>query len=47
MRDGDTRVGGGCYGGGNARQHLERHAGGGQSLGLLAAAAEHERIAAL
>ena len=27
--------------------HLERDAGGGERLGLLAAAAEHERVAAL
>ena len=33
--------------GGHARHDLERHARGAQRLGLLAAAAEHERVAAL
>jgi hypothetical protein len=44
---GDSRVGRRGHAGGHARNDLEGYAGGGQSLGLLAAAPEHERISAL
>ena len=43
----DTGVGGATGGGGDARHDLERDAGGGQFLDLLATAAENERVAAL
>ena len=47
MRDRDPRVGGRGHAGGHARHDLERDARRGERLGLLAAAAEHERVAAL
>jgi hypothetical protein len=43
----DARIRGGGDARRHARHHLERHAGRGEHLGLLAAAAEHERIPAL
>ena len=43
----DARVGGRADGAGDAGHHLEGDAGGGERLGLLAAAPEHERVAAL
>ena len=43
----DPGVGRAAGGGGHPRRDPERHAGGGQRLELLAAAAEDERIAAL
>ena len=45
--DRDARVGGCGDAGGHAGHDLERHARLGERLGLLAAAAEHERVAAL
>ena len=45
--DRDAGVGRGGDPGGDAGDDLERDAGGGQRLGLLAAAAEDERVAAL
>ena len=45
--DRDSRVGGGGHARRHARHDLERNAGLGQCLGLLAAAPEHERVAAL
>ena len=47
VRDRDARVGGRRDPGRHARHDLERDPGGGQRLGLLAAAPEHERVAAL
>jgi len=45
--DGDAGVGRDRHRRGDAGHDLERHAGGGQGLGLLAAPPEHERVAAL
>ena len=45
--DRDAGVGGRADGAGDAGHDLERDAGRGERLGLLAAAAEHERVAAL
>ena len=45
--DRDPGVGGRADGAGDAGHDLERDAGGGERLGLLAAPAEHERVAAL
>ena len=45
MRDRDARVGGRGDGARDARDDLERDPGGGEHLGLLAAAAEDERVA--
>ena len=47
VRDRDAGVGGRGDARGHARHDLEAHARLGQRLGLLAAAAEHERVAAL
>ena len=47
MGERDAGVGRRGDGGGHAGHDDERHAGGDQRLGLLAAAAEDERIAAL
>ena len=47
VRDRDARVGGRGDPGGDARARPRRHARGAQRLGLLAAAPEHERVAAL
>ena len=47
VRDRDARVGGRRHAGRHAGHDLERHARRGQRLRLLAAAPEHERVAAL
>ncbi len=47
MRDGNAGQCGRRDGGGDAGHHFERDAGVDQRQGLLAAAAEHERVAAL
>ncbi len=47
MRDGDAGVRGRRYSRGHAWNDLELHPGGAARLGLLAPAAEDERVAAL